>query len=62
MSLFVCLLACFFGGIEFLYSPGYPQTSSVDQADLEHRAPVSASRGLGLRACNHCLAKCIFFK
>jgi hypothetical protein len=35
-----------------LYSPGYPGTHFIDQADLELRnPPVSASQVLGLKAC-----------
>jgi hypothetical protein len=35
-----------------LYSPGCPETHSVDQAGLELRnPPASASRVLGLKAC-----------
>jgi hypothetical protein len=35
-----------------LYSPGCPETHSVDQADLELRnLPASASKMLGLKVC-----------
>jgi hypothetical protein len=35
-----------------LYSPGCPETHSVDQAGLELRnSPASASQVLGLKAC-----------
>jgi hypothetical protein len=50
--LFVCLFVCFRDRVS-LYSPGCPETHSVDQAVLELRnQPASASRVLGLKACS----------
>ena len=53
-----CCVELFFGfGFVFrdrvsLYSPGCPETHSVDQAGLELRnQPASASRVLGLKPC-----------
>jgi hypothetical protein len=48
--LFVCLFV--FRDRVSLYSPGCPETHSVDQVGLELRnPPASASRVLGLKAC-----------
>jgi hypothetical protein len=46
-----------------LYSPGCPGTHSVDQAGLELRnPPASASRVLGLKACDTTPSVCVFLK
>ena len=50
---FVCLLGWLvFQDRVSLYSPGCPETHSVDQAGLELRnLPASASQELGLKVC-----------
>jgi hypothetical protein len=46
-----------------LYSPGYPETHSVDQAGLELRnLPASASQVLELKACTTtALPECLHY-
>jgi hypothetical protein len=75
---FLCILLCFFVCLVLvlvvrppppppdrvsLYSPGFPGTHFVDQADLELRnPPASASGVLGLKACGTtpgCILLCI---
>jgi hypothetical protein len=49
---FWCFGFLVFGDRVSLYSPGCPETHSVDQAGLKLRnPPASASQVLGLKAC-----------
>jgi hypothetical protein len=49
--LLVCLFVCLFDRVSPC-GPGFPGTGSVDQADLQLRAPPAhATKGLGLKAC-----------
>jgi hypothetical protein len=55
-------LFCFFLDRVSLWSPGYPGTHFVDQADLELRnPPVSASQVLGLKACANTAQRFLVF-
>jgi hypothetical protein len=60
LLLFCFVLFCFVFVLRdrvSLYSPGCPETHSVDQAGLELRnPPASASRVLGLKACTTTLS------
>jgi hypothetical protein len=53
LFVFCFLFFCFFSsGRVSLYSPGCPETHSVDQAGLKLRnPPASASQVLGLKEC-----------